>query len=123
MIVVIAIGLALLAGSPSAGRHKSGATGSRHRHYVPSIHYTAGADVHYNAHSKRLVFGLTRQQVRRLVGTPEKVLRYQGLLCWQYQVNAVWSTGYVDKADRLCFEAGSYTQRFIQGAGGAWNAY
>lgn len=120
LIAAIAVGAVLLAGSRSSGRHKSGVSGSSSLHYVPySIHYTPGADARYNAHSNRVVFGLTKQQVRRLVGPPTKIVGN----CWQYQVNAVYSNGYVDTADKLCFFGGRYSQKFIQGPGGVWKAY
>jgi hypothetical protein len=120
LIAAIAVGVVLLAGSRSSGGHTSGVTGSRHLHYVPfTIHYTPGGDAEYNAHSKRLVFGLTKQQVRGLVGPPAKFVGN----CWQYQVNAVYSDGYVDTADRLCFFAGRYSQKFVKGPGGVWKAF
>jgi hypothetical protein len=120
LIAAIAVGVVLLAGSGSSGRHKSGASGSRRLHYVPfTVHYTPGGDARYNARSKRLIFGLTKQQVRRLVGPPAKVVGN----CWQYQVNAVYSDGYVDSADRLCFYSGRYSQKFVQGPGGVWKAF
>jgi hypothetical protein len=84
-----------------------------------TIHYTPGGDARYNAHSRRLVFGLTKQQVRRLVGPPAKVVGN----CWQYDVHAVYSDGYVDTADRVCFFYGRYSKKLVQGAGGVWNVF
>lgn len=124
LIAALVAGVALLTGSRSPGRRVS--DGSRSGlHYVPfTTHYLHGGNARYNAHSNHLPFGLTKQQVRRLVGPPDKALRYQALLCWQYQVNAVNSDrkSFVHNADRLCFLYGRYSQKYWQW-NGAWSVY
>lgn len=63
--------------------------------------------------TKKLSFGMTKPQVRRLVGPPAKVVRDpEGLSCWQYSVNQT-SRGLAGRATlsrvRVCFFAGVYT--------------
>lgn len=63
--------------------------------------------------TKKLSFGMTKAQVRRLVGPPAKILRDQeGLSCWQYAVNQT-SHGQIGPVTlssvRVCFFAGVYT--------------
>lgn len=124
LVAAIVVGIVLLTRWGSSGRHTSDGSGSG-LHYVHyTTRYLPGGDARYNAHSRRLVFGLMKQQVRALVGPPDKVFRYQSLLCWQYQVNAVHSdaNGVVYNADRLCFSYGRYSEKFIQW-GGTWQPF
>lgn len=120
MIAAVVLGAVLVTNTHDSGRRSSGRSGSRHLHYIPfTIRYTPGADAQYNAHSKSLVYGLTKQQVRKLVGPPAKIVGD----CWRYQVNAVYSDGYAEVADKLCFAYGHYSQKFVQGPGGVWKAF
>lgn len=76
----------------------------------------------YYANSGKLVFGMTKQQVRRLVGPPSKVLGR----CWLYEINRKFPangrrTGPVTwNADKVCFEGGQYSERHSR-MNGIWD--
>lgn len=120
LIVAIVVWIVLLTGGHNSGRHNSSKSGADRFHHVYfTTRYLLGGNARYIAHSKRLSFGLTKQQVRRLVGPPAKIARN----CWQYPVHRVDSNGYSEKTDKLCFYDGRYSQKYIQGNGGVWTAY
>ena len=57
---------------------------------------------------------MTKQQVLRRVGRPVKIIRWQGMSCWQYTVNEHVPAGPVDpgytlNASAACFLAGRYS--------------
>jgi hypothetical protein len=57
---------------------------------------------------------MTRQEVRRRVGRPAKVIRLHGLLCWQYSIDEHVPAfgkydGYTFDAVGVCFYGGKYT--------------
>ena|SRR5581483_8728873 len=115
LIAAVVVGIVLLTGKGNSGRHTSG----RLHHVSYTIRYLPGGDAQYIAHYHNLPYGLTKQQVRRLVGPPTKIANN----CWQYPVHEVYSDGYTEKTDKLCFYDGRYTQKYIQGSSGVWNAY
>lgn len=65
------------------------------------------ASIRFAANQSKVIFGMTHQQVRRLVGPPVKILGN----CWQYPpYNATGPTGKTFIiADRLCFYEGRYS--------------
>lgn len=91
---------------------------------VPSScgHVMGKTDKLYYSNSGKLTFGMTKQQVRRLVGPPSKVFGR----CWLYRINRKFPangrrTGDVTwNADKVCFEAGQYSERHTQ-LNGIWD--
>jgi hypothetical protein len=68
-------------------------------------------DTRYYKNSTKLVFGMTEQQVRRLVGPPTKTLGR----CWQYEINVEYPANgkradFIWNADRVCFYGGRYSE-------------
>lgn len=68
---------------------------------------STAAAIRYETKRSKLIFGMTRRQVRRLVGPPMRVVGN----CWQYPPYA--ETGgpnakTIVTADRLCFAFGRY---------------
>lgn len=64
--------------------------------------------------TKKLSFGMTKPQVRHLVGPPTKIVRDpEGLSCWQYAVNQKSHGNILGPVTlssvRVCFFAGVYT--------------
>jgi hypothetical protein len=60
------------------------------------------------------VYGMTKQQVLRRVGRSVKVIRWQGLPCWQYPINehypaSAGGPAYTLNAVGACFLDGRYT--------------
>jgi outer membrane protein assembly factor BamE (lipoprotein component of BamABCDE complex) len=63
--------------------------------------------------TEKLTFGMTKQQVQRLVGKPTMTVRDEtGLNCWQYRVNKTYR-GFNKQntldAVRVCFFSGTYS--------------
>jgi hypothetical protein len=81
-----------------------------------TIAYRGPTDARYDANSRKLVFGMTKQQVRRAVGPPEKVVGR----CWQYRVNRVMPNHALWNADRVCFDGGSYSDLNFE-SNGVWD--
>lgn len=75
----------------------------------------AGAATPESLHviTNKLSYGMTKSQVRHLVGPPTKIVRdQQGLSCWQYAVNQKFqgNLGQITLSSvRVCFFAGVYT--------------
>jgi hypothetical protein len=62
----------------------------------------------------QLVYGMTEQQVLRRVGRPVKVIRWQGLPCWQYPIDEHYpadsaAPAYTLDAVAACFLSGRYS--------------
>jgi len=120
LIAAIVVGTVLLTGGRNSGGHKSDRSGAGSYHHIYyTTRYLSGGDARYIAHYEHLAYGLTKAQVRRLVGPPPKIAGN----CWEYPVHRVDSDGSSEKADKLCFYDGRYSQRYIQGNSGGWNAY
>jgi hypothetical protein len=74
-------------------------------------HVVGKTDARYYKNSGKLAFGMTEQQVQRLVGAPTKTIGQ----CWQYAINIAYPSNknraaFTWNADRLCFDAGVYSQ-------------
>jgi hypothetical protein len=73
-------------------------------------HVVGTSDRRYYKTSGKLVFGMTKQQVRRLVGPPTKTVGR----CWEYAINIAYPANknraaFTWNADRLCFDEGRYS--------------
>lgn len=74
------------------------------------------AAILYSANRSKVVFGMTHQQVRRLVGPPAKVVGN----CWQYPpYNFSFRGKNHITADRLCFYGDRYTVEHFE-TNGKW---
>ena len=69
------------------------------------------SDTRYYENSGKLSFGMTKQQVRRLVGPPTNTVGR----CWEYAINVAYPAkqnraAFTWNADRLCFDGGRYSE-------------
>lgn len=101
VIAAVGVAVAVLSGGSSAP--------------AATVTYQGPTDARYDANSSKVVFGMTRAQIRRLVGPPEKVVNG----CWQYQVNKVVFARSVWNAVRLCFYGGRYAISHSE-SNGSW---
>ena len=95
-------------GTQLAGAASSGKAASSDEGHAAHTFYERGHVV------GRLVYGMTKQQVLRRVGRPVKIIRWQGMSCWQYTVNehvpaSAVDPGYTLNASAACFLAGRYS--------------
>ena len=84
-------------------------------------HVIGKTDARYYANSQKLVFGMTKQQVRRIVGPPTKTVGR----CWQYEINVEYPANknrgdFIWNADRVCFLGGQYSDTHGE-LNGKWN--
>lgn len=73
-------------------------------------------DKRYAADSNKLIFGMTRGQVLRLVGSPTKSVGS----CWQYRLDELVSEfgkSTTDDAERVCFYGGHYADQYTHSQG------
>jgi hypothetical protein len=114
VIGAIAAGVVLLSGSSK--QSQPGRPGE-----IPDFahHYVGPTDARYDTNFRQVTFGMTPQQVLRIVGRPLKKVG----ACWQYRVNEHFSGGGQQStwnADRLCFEFGHYAEKHTQ-TNGQWD--
>lgn len=112
-VVALLVAVAAVAGVVLLGGG-SGSSGKR-----PGISYVGPTDARYDANRSSVVFGMTRAQVRKLVGPPTKVVGS----CWQYQINEYTSfhgQHSTFNADRLCFLEGKYSDYHSE-VNGRWD--
>lgn len=100
-------------GSPVGGAGNAGSASREQAASPPGTHLPATYFDRVHVVGK-LAYGMTKKQVLRLIGKPAKVIRYQGLPCWQYPVNehvpALGSSkAYTLNAIGVCFFDGRYT--------------
>lgn len=73
--------------------------------------YGPQSNERYALNHRRLTFGMSPSQVRKIVGAPEKIAGS----CWQYRLDETVSmSGRTDtyRADRLCFAYGVYSTQY-----------
>ena len=105
VIAAIAIGFTLLTrssdhGSPSGPKREVGPNG----------------DKRYVANSEQLVFGMTRSQVRKIVGPPTAVVGN----CWDFRLDEVihvFGQSHPIDAERVCFYGGKYSTHYTKWEG------
>jgi hypothetical protein len=83
-------------------------SGSRHSAPRLSAAESTPASRRYFANRLKLTYGMTRQQIRHLVGPPAKVIGS----CWRYPRYTVTGLGKTyTTADGLCFYDGHYSSQ------------
>jgi hypothetical protein len=105
------IGLAVIAAAIVAATLLTKQSGSGSRAGPRAGGHVVGkTDTRYYKNSTKLTFGMTKQQVLRLVGPPTKSVGR----CWQYDINVEYPANgkradFVWNADRMCFDGGRYS--------------
>lgn len=94
-------------GSKPAAADSSGKTASSDDGHAAHTFYDRGHVI------GKLVYGMTKPQVLNRVGRPAKVIRWQGMPCWQYNFNEHYPAtpagpGYTLDATAACFLAGKF---------------
>ena len=81
--------------------------GSTSHDSAPTLTVVASpAAIRYQTNRSKVIFGMTHQEVRQLVGPPTKIVG----TCWQYPpYQSTFRGRTYTSADRLCFYAGRYS--------------
>jgi hypothetical protein len=116
--VVVTVGVVWLIRPAHDSRPRSASASKSSSAASPASSASDDGHVPHNFYERghvvgKLVYGITEQQVRRRVGRPVKVIRWQGLPCWQYPINEHYPAtsagpGYTLNAVAACFLAGRY---------------
>jgi hypothetical protein len=110
VVAAVAVGVVVFTGgggsSSSTGLHD----GDR---------YIGPTDARYDANFTKVIFGMTKAQVEKIVGPPTRVTGS----CWQYRVNQFSSfrgSSSTWNAARLCFYEGKYSESHTE-TNGIWD--
>jgi hypothetical protein len=114
VVIAAVVGLATLITRRSASGSPAGLRVGAH---VVGTH-----DAQYYKNSTSLAFGMTKQEVRSLVGAPT---RTDGR-CWQYEINVQYPANqsharFIWNADRVCFDGGRYSESHEE-MNGKWDS-
>ena len=109
--IAVAVAIAIVVALTAFG----GSSHHTSRRSLPTYEVGPNGDKRYVDNSAKVIFGMTKTQMRKLVGPPTKVVGS----CWEYRLDeAISEFGQTNvvNADRDCFYEGRYAVQYTK-----WN--